>query len=205
MSPRSWARTVSVGLASLVLTVLAPVAAQGAPTDLIDSTPATVVLSVPAPGETREWEMSVRNLTDGDLPLSLQVLGDGGQVLFTGPTPLELTVRDASGVLIDAAPVGGLLDSAVELPRLPAGATYSLSGSVELPAEADNRYQGVSGSLTLRFVTSVDTPSEAPHQGPGHLAFTGANVGVALIVLAAALILAGIILTVRSRAKGTES
>ena len=75
MSLPAWVRAAAVGAGALSMLLPGAMSAAAAPGDLIDSTPAVVVLEVPAPGESVDWSMSVTNLTDGSLPLSLEILG----------------------------------------------------------------------------------------------------------------------------------
>lgn len=203
MSLPAWVRAAAVGAGALSMLLPGAMAAAAAPGDLIDSTPAVVVLEVPAPGESVDWSMSVTNLTDGSLPLSLEILGAGEEPLFAGEHGLRLSVAESGGrILVHSTSVADLLDEPMTLSALAAGSTYELRGSVSLPREADNRYQGMSGTLTLRFATSASEPTPDPT-----LPVTGADAIVAMVALGAALALAGalIVIAVRSRTKESQS
>ncbi|UIN30694.1 hypothetical protein [Microbacterium binotii] len=177
----------------------APSAAQAAQ-DLIDATPASVSITAPAPGETVTWDMSVRNLTSGALPIELSISGDDGRLL-QGPTPIMITIRESgtSLVVAEGSPQE-LLGSSWELPSLVGGAEYALVGSATLPQNADNSYQAASATLDFRF-TAVSS------EGPTALAITGSDlVGVVgVVAVGAVAVLSGLWLTLSRRRKETHA
>jgi len=188
MIPRHRARRgvlVALGIAFAVLATSTPAHAQD---DLIDATPVSVTLDAPGPGHTTTWSMSVTNVSTISVPLSLRITGDAVP-LFSGDTPLQITVRDRAGSLvIPPTPASSLLGGLLRLPALPAGSTYELDGAATLPRSADNSYQGLSGEMLFRFVAT--DPSAPLAQTGGELmthlvpiAVIGAVGGVSLVTL----------------------
>lgn len=203
MTARHGVRVLMALAVAALLSMMQAVGALATTTDLIDSTPTSVAIDAPAPGESQKWNMSVRNVAGSSVPLGLEITGQS-DVLFSGPAPLELTVRTIDGAtVVERAPVQDVLGRSLRLPELAAGASYNLVGTVTLPREADNTYQGASGSLKFRFVTSIDRPDlrpQAPVAGPD-LAYTGLG-NLMPLAGAAALLLAigfGLILVRRKK------
>lgn len=195
MSARHTGRHVLAGLAgAALLLVQGPVAT--AADDLIDATPARVAIEAPAPGHSQEWQMSVVSVTDSAVPLQVRVEGAADR-LFSGDHPLLLRIAEPGGRVLVEGPVADVLGRTVPLDPLPAGATYTLVGSVTLPAEAGNDYQGADGSLTVRFTATADSVADDPpaddpaadDSWDGALATTGATVG--WVALAGLVLLAG--------------
>ncbi|RKS90178.1 hypothetical protein DEU37_1498 [Microbacterium sp. AG790] len=178
---------VALGIAVAVIASSTPAHAQD---DLIDATPVSVTLDTPGPGHTTTWSMSVTNVSTVSVPLSLRITGDAVP-LFSGDTPLQITVRDAAGnLVIPATSAFSLLDALLRLPALPAGSTYELEGAATLPPSADNSYQGLGGELLFRFVaTDPRTP----------LAQTGGELTTLLVPVAAIAAAAGISLVILRR------
>lgn len=182
-------RTLIALMGAGLLLLLQSVGASAVTSDLINATPTSVAIDAPAPGETQTWKMSVSNSVDSALPLGLEITG-ASNVLFSGATPMELSIKAADGVtVVERVPVGKVLGQSLQLPELQVGKTYDLVGSVTLPREAGNSYQGASGNLKFRFVTSLDKPAVtpvSPISGP-NLANTGMNnllpVGIAAVAL----------------------
>ncbi|WP_157555709.1 hypothetical protein [Microbacterium hominis] len=160
---------------------------------LIDATPATVTIEAPAPGEEQSWQMAVRNVSGGEISLSVRIEGEAER-LFSGPEPLRLRLSDTStGVAVVAAAAGDAVGTSVELPALAAGETYRLDGLVALRIEAGDEYQNAGGTLTFRF------DAQAAEAQPDRLATTG-GVWASGVLVAAALALAiGILLLARRR------
>lgn len=191
-------RALVIIVAAVFLTLVQAVGASAAPADLIESTPTSVAIDAPAPGESQSWNMSVRNVVDSPLPLGLEISGQS-DVLFSGPTPVELSVKTSDGAtVVERVAIGEVLGRSLALPELKGGASYNLIGTVTLPREAGNSYQGAGGTLKFRFVSSVDRPSVAPIDpvqntpaaGPG-LAYTGLNNLLPVAAAAAALLAVG--------------
>ncbi|MDQ1205229.1 hypothetical protein [Microbacterium sp. SORGH_AS_0862] len=177
MNRRNRVRRAAVAVvASLLFTVVAIPAS--AAENLIDATPASVSITAPAPGETVSWDMSVRNITTGPLPLELSISDDGGRLL-EGPTPITVTVREreTSRVVAEGSPAD-LRGMTLTLPDLAAGAEYGLVGSATLPAQADNTYQGASATLDFRFVAVASA-------APPALAITGQDLFAVTVIAAA--------------------
>ena len=129
---------------------------------LIEATPSSVTVDVPAPGHSVDWQMRVQNLSGAPVPLYLSVKG-AGATLFSGPNPIEISIVDSAGtVIVPQTPAGPLLGTKLQLADLAAGDTYELRGEVALPAAADNRYQGRSGTLTFVFTTITGATDPAP-------------------------------------------
>lgn len=176
--------------AGLLVLTAAPASAE--PADLIEASTTAVSLHAPAPGESQSFDLSVTSVTDATVPLVLTVVGQSGGLL-SGPTPVEVTLVDDAGDLVLAAtPADTLLGTSLDLPDLDAGAGYHLTGTVTLPADAGDEYQGASGQVVFRFQVAADsTTTAAPAPAPGAvwppgLATTGATLagGVsALLVL----------------------
>lgn len=181
------ATLVALSVAAAIFATSAPAHADE---DLIDTAPVSVVFDTPGPGHTTRWDMSVTNVSAVSVPLSLRITGDVVP-LFTGQTPLLITVRDASDNLVVAAtPAIELLDGLVALPALPAGSTYELKGEATLPRAADNSYQGLGGELVFRFVaTDPRTP----------LAQTGGDLLTPLIPIAVLATAGGLLLLLLRR------
>lgn len=177
-----------------LLILLQAVAASAVTSDLINSTPASVAVDAPAPGEVQTWKMSVSNSLDAPLPLGLEITG-ASDVLFSGATPMELSVRTLDGAtVVERVPVGKVLGRSLQLPELQAGKTYDFVGALTLPREAGNSYQGASGNLKFRFVTSLDKPEvnlAPPITGP-NLANTGMNNLLPVVIVAVALLVIGL-------------
>lgn len=186
-------RTLIALLGAGLLVLLQAVGASAVTSDLINATPTAVAIDAPAPGETLTWKMSVTNSVDAPLPLGLEITG-ASDVLFSGATPMELSVKTLDGAtVVERVPVGKVLGQSLQLPELQVGKSYDLVGAVTLPREAGNSYQGASGNLKFRFVTSLDKPgvSPAPVTGP-NLANTGMNNLLPVAIAAIALLVIGI-------------
>ncbi|HKU29900.1 MAG TPA: LPXTG cell wall anchor domain-containing protein [Arthrobacter sp.] len=181
-----------IGAGMLVL--LQSVGASAVTSDLINTNPTSVAIDAPAPGETQTWKMSVSNAADSALPLGLEITGSS-DVLFSGATPMEISVKTLDGgTVVERVPVGKMLGKSLQLPELQVGKTYDLVGSVTLPREAGNSYQGASGNLKFRFVTSLDKPDvnpAPPYSGP-NLANTGMNNLLPITIAAVALLVIGL-------------
>lgn len=162
--------------------------------DLIDATPESVRIDAPAPGGLSTWDMSVSNVTTATVPIELRIDGQSDR-LFDGPTPLRLTIRHGADVVVEGS-AAELLGSALDLPDLAPGDTYSLTGEASLPAEAGNEYQGESGRLDIRFI-AVSSSSATE----GVLAVTGGGVATIVVVAVGAVVItsAGILLVSRRR------
>ncbi len=185
---RTW-RTAVLLAALTVWTAAAPAAAQD---DLIDAAPTTIGIDTPAPGHAMDWTMTVTNVTSVAVPLSLRVSGERVP-LFVGATPLEVTVRDATGgIVVGPLAAGDLIGQLIVLPSLPAGATYALSGTASLPRSADNSYQGLSGELVFEFV-AVDPRTP--------LAQNGGTAPIVFLLLGGALLTLGVLLLTRRKAR----
>ncbi|MCA4134033.1 LPXTG cell wall anchor domain-containing protein [Arthrobacter sp. M4] len=198
-------RTLLAVIGVAVLTMIQAVGASAAP-DLIDAAPTAVAIDAPAPGEAHSWNMSVKNVAGQPVPLGLEITGHSN-VLFTGPAPMELTVQTRDGVtVVNKVRVGDVLGRSMTLPELGAGASYDLIGTVTLPREADNSYQGASGNLKFRFVTSVDSPKVtpvSPVKGPD-LASTGLGNVLPVAAAAAGLLALGFALILVRRKKSAH-
>ncbi|MGO4431731.1 hypothetical protein AB4Y88_00075 [Paenarthrobacter sp. RAF9] len=196
MKPSRLALVLAVVTGWTALAVMAPASAAS---PLIEASPSSVTVEVPAPGHSATWDMRVQNVSDMALPLSLSVEGEGA-ALFDGPSALEVAVVDGAGTeIVPNTAVGPLLGSRLQLADLPSGQSYELRGSVTLPESADNRYQGQSGSLTFVFTTITADPPLSP--GPGNgvvndvLAYTGANV-LLIAFVAIVLLVVGVGLSI---------
>lgn len=194
-------RALVILLTALFMALVQAAGASATPADLIESTPTSVAIDAPAPGETQSWDMSVRNVVDSPLPLGLEISGQS-DVLFSGPTPLELTVKTSDGAtVVERVPVSQVLGKSLTLPQLQTGKSYDLVGTVTLPKAADNSYQGANGTLKFRFVTSLEGPAvkpATPAAGPG-LAQTGLNNLVPVLMAAVVLLVIGLVLVVARR------
>ncbi len=84
---------------------------------------------------------------DGTLPLKyrMRVEGTAGDLLFGGPTPLQVSINGGAYVDVDAAGTVTINSN------LSAGATDNLKLQFRLPEAADNSYQQKSTSLTFVF------------------------------------------------------
>ncbi|WP_332602992.1 hypothetical protein [Arthrobacter sp. S2(2024)] len=147
--------------------------------------------------------MSVKNLVDSPVPLALEISGRS-DVLFSGAAPMELTMNTPDGTaVVERIRVGEVLGRTIRLPELQAGASYNLVGTVTLPRDADNSYQGAGGNLKFHFVTSIDRPNVTPEKpaSGSDLAHTGLR-NLIPVGVAAALLLAvgfGLILVRRKK------
>jgi len=199
-------RVLVILFTAVFLALVQAAGASAAPADLIESTPTSVAIDAPAPGETQSWNMSVRNVVDSPLPVGLEISGQS-DVLFSGPTPIELTVKTSDGAtVVERVPIGEVLGRSLTLPELKGGASYNLIGSVTLPREAGNAYQAAGGILKFRFVAMADRPGIVPSDpvpdkpvAGSSLAYTGLNNLLPVAAAAAALLAvgAGLLLTRR--------
>lgn len=192
--------------AAAFLVLSQAVGASATTTDLINAASTTIAIEAPAPGESQSWNMSVNNAVDSPLPLGLEITGQSA-VLFSGPAPMELTVKTPDGVtVVERVPVSQVLGKSLTLPELQSGKSYDLVGTVTLPRAADNSYQGANGTLKFRFVTSLEQPAvkpTAPATGPG-LAQTGLNNLFPVLTAAAVLLVLGLGLVVARRKSSTH-
>jgi hypothetical protein len=195
----------AIAALALVLFASTTSSAGAATSDLIDASPDSVAADVPAPGHHTTWTMSATNVSDSAIQVGLLVFGESDQ-LFSGATPLTVTVADSNGsTLIEATTVGELVDRSTALGSLQAGESMTVTGSVALPRSAGNEYVGADGTLTFRFVATQDeTEAELATTAPGgagssgNLAVTGASIlGVLMIV--------GILLVVGSGLRKSQS
>lgn len=191
-------RALVILLTAVFMALVQAGGASATPADLIESTPTSVAIDAPAPGETQSWNMSVRNVVDSPLPLGLEISGQS-DVLFSGPTPIELTVKTPDGAtVVERVPIGEVLGRSLALPELQGGASYNLIGTVTLPRAAGNAYQGAGGILKFRFISTADRPGvvpidqvpDKPAAGPG-LAYTGLNNLLPVVATAAVLLAVG--------------
>lgn len=201
-------RTVSTLVASAVLGLLGVFASAAGPVfaadgDLIDASPETIQVTAPAPGEYREWPVSVRNVTDTAVPLTLSVRGAEG-ALFDGDDPARIEIVGGDGVAVLSGSAADLVDRSVDLARLDAGDQRELTARVWLPRSAGNEYQGAGGALDLRFTATADDRGSGDSGGsaPDLLARTGgsgATLAATIAVAAAGLIGGVILLTLRRK------
>lgn len=196
-------RTALLALAAPIALLVGVGASPALAVDpLIEATPSSVTVDVPAPGHSVDWRMRVQNLSGGRVPLYLSVEG-AGAALFSGPNPIEISIADSAGtIIVPQTPAGPLLGTELQLADLAPGDTYELQGEVTLPAAADNRYQGQSGTLTFIFTTISGTTDLAPGV-IDFLARTGADLAPYALV-AVALVGAGFAFAV-ARRKRAES
>lgn len=97
-------------------------------------------------------DYAVRNEGTLDLKYRMRVEGPAGNLLFDGPTPLQVSIDGAPFVDIDQA-------GTVEIGQIAAGQTDALQLQFRLPEEADNDYQEETASFTFVFeATQVDNP-----------------------------------------------
>lgn len=185
-------RTATLALCVVVLvTGASSASARG-----LDVTPERVELTVPAPGETRGWTSTATNLGTEAVSLYL-VVTDVTGVAAEGPHPVRLSVQDGSGaqVLAESA-LPEIGSEPVLLGTVVPSEAISLHGSVSLPREAGNEYQGAGASLVLNLVT-LDAVPEAG----GGLAMTGAGM---VWWLGGALLLAATGAGLKARARGAR-
>jgi hypothetical protein len=203
MIPARSIRALTAVIAAVFLGLVQPAGASAIAADLIDAAPTSLVLDAPAPGESQNWDMSVKNLVDSPVPLALEISGRS-DVLFSGAAPMELTVNTPDGTaVIERIRVGEVLGRTITLPELQAGASYNLVGTVTLPRSADNSYQGASGNLKFHFVTSIDRPNVTPDKpaSGSDLANTGLGTLIPIGVAAALLLAVGLCLILVRRKK----
>lgn len=94
----------------------------------------------------------VRNQGTLNLKYRMTVQGEAGELLFDGPTPLQVKINDNDFVDIDQA-------GTVYIGEIEAGQTDGLNLQFRLPSDADNDYQDESASFTFVFeATQVDNP-----------------------------------------------
>lgn len=191
--------------ATLVLLSSTPASAD--PADLIDTNTVSVSIEAPAPGESQDFDLSVTSVTDQAVPLDLTVVETSGGLL-SGPTPLEVTLVDDDGnVVLAPARADSLEETFIDLPHLSSGATYHLTGTVTLPAEAGNEYQGASGVLVFRFLATGEDPEQPaldpaspPSATPSSpLATTGAQITAALVAVLVLVATGGCLLAARRK------
>ncbi len=103
------------------------------------------------------WNSGVKTYeirNEGTLALKyrMTVQGDEGELLFDGPTPLQVKINDNDFVDIDQA-------GTVYIGEIEAGQTDGLQLQFRLPEEADNDYQEENASFTFVFeATQVENP-----------------------------------------------
>ncbi|SDQ49934.1 LPXTG cell wall anchor domain-containing protein [Leucobacter chromiiresistens] len=180
------------------------------PADLIEGDEPEVLIESPAPGHLQQWDMSVKNVSGAVLPLEMQIDGESEQ-LFGGAAPLRVTLAETeTGAVLASGAASELLAADVQLPSLGPGDTYRLTGTVALPIEAGNEYQGASGSLDFRFVAVSDDPVAsaksvgAVSQAKEDLAKTGDDGTLSALMAGAiaALVAGGALLARRFRHAG---
>lgn len=187
------------------LLVLPAASASAEPADLIEARTTAVSLHAPAPGESQTFDLSVTSVTDTTVPLVLTVAGQSGGLL-SGPTPVEVAlVDDAGGPVLAPSRADKLLGTRLDLPDLAAGAGYHLTGTVTLPADAGDEYQGATGQVVFRFQVATDSPATSdPAPAPGAatssgLATTGATVAAAVAAVAVLVTTGAWLLAARRR------
>jgi hypothetical protein len=157
-------------------------AAPGAGGGTVEVTPATLDVTGLAPGAAAERAVTVAN--GSDVPVVVTVTSTREGALFGGPAPLGLVATwSTDGPACDGRPT------------VDPGTTAELALRVELPAEAGNTYQGLTGTAVVTVTATelpggactdpggVDAPGHAgpgrPDPGPGAGGPTGAGPGAA--------------------------
>ncbi|MHA3684882.1 hypothetical protein ACXR2W_11580 [Leucobacter sp. HY1908] len=171
-------------LAVAVVLFVAPFASTPAlaqDSDLISVSPASSHISMPAPGHTETWSTEVRNVAKHPVDVDLSTVNELDEVLRSGSTPARITIVDSAGrTLLDDLSVTQLQPQIPVLGQLDPGESISLTGTVSLPAEAGNEYQGASGNLQFTFVAQTSDT----HGVTDALAETGAPLAAAGIAAA---------------------
>lgn len=199
-------RLVGIAMTSVALASAVPTAAGAAPTGtLIEATPAAIQLDVPAPGQTYTWDMAVRSVSDSPVILSVATTGES-EKLFSGPTPLVITLKDKDGdTVVGPMAAGELIGSSQSLPDLGPRQSYQLTGHATLPRDAGNEYQNAGGRLTLRFTaTDAASTTDGAVTPPGGrsgsiLASTGSTVVLGFVLIATTLTGAGLLLITKRK------
>ena len=190
-------------LAGLALAAIPMPQSATAAGRLIEAAPAELSLCAPAPGETERWRMSVKNLTERELPLALTVDG-GSSRLFGGTHPLQLEIRHPrTGHVLYSGDAGDAIGGSLQLPELAGRASLELAGSVTLPRDAGNEYQDGSAQLGFEFLAIDEGQAQ-----PANLPVTGNDLTPWLQLGGIAVALGGGVWALgrmlRSRATGTE-
>lgn len=208
-SPRSL-RSAAGALAAGAFLLIPAVPAHAETADLIDADPVEVVIESPAPGESRSFDLSVLSTTDTTVPIGLTVVDQSG-ALVAGPTPVEITLTDDAGqTVLESTRADDLLGRTLDLPDLSAGASYHLAGTVTLPVDAGNSYQGADGQIVFRFQASAEPPAGEPSAPAlteavtSRLATTGATV-LGAVVAGAVLLAAGWAMLATRRRRDTHA
>lgn len=143
--------------------------------DLIQVTPEVTTVDVPAPGHEEKWEMTVSNVSNDVIVPVLKVDGRDSD-LYKGPHPVEITVTEKAGKpVVTQSRVGNVIGKDCRLPKLAAGQSYHIEGTVAMPKEAGNEYQNKAGALTFRFVAEMALPWTGSTEDPSATGTPTAN------------------------------
>lgn len=89
------------------------------------------------PGDNGSSQLTVANTGSLELRYTFNLTKEGG--LFEGKNPLSLVIKDSSGSVVDPSANR----------RLSSGESETFTFSWSMPKEADNSYQGQSGTLGI--------------------------------------------------------
>lgn len=189
----AWA---ALGALTLVLGAAPAPAAHAAPHPdhlyIIDTR--IVEVDAPAPGETREWSVTVDSTEDDVHDIYVRMSAAEGQ-LFAGDHPAEIAVSELGGEPVLQGPGREVVsDSHIKFASITHGSPIEIAGRLTLPRAAGNEYQGASGTLTLELAATRGDHDDDTDTG---IAATGAGSWWLLGTCAAVAIAAGIALAAR--------
>ena len=177
-------KTTILGVAAaLFVAPFASTPALAQDSDLISVSPTTTSISMPAPGHTESWTVEVRNVAKHPVAVDLSTANHLDEVLRLGSTPARITIVDSAGrTLLDDLSIAQLQPQIPVLGELDPGESISLTGTVALPAEAGNEYQGASGELRFTFIGETSgTPGNTDALAETGARLAGAGIAAALL------------------------
>lgn len=113
------------------------------------------------PSWTTSKTVTVKN--NGSIPFKyrLSVLPLIGNLLYDGPTPLQIKINSGNFVNINQL---GTVDLGILNTKNQSGDSAQITFEFKLPPEADNAYQGVTGNFTFLF-DATQTNENATYNG----------------------------------------
>jgi hypothetical protein len=187
-APRAVLLTV---LTACLCGVLPSTAAEARPA--LETRGEQISLTVPAPGHSVDWQMGVRASSARASAFDLVLVSATGAAL-DGPDGLILTLEDDDGEVLAEGTAAQLRGSPVTVAAAPPQGWTTVRARAQRPLQAGDEHRGTSAVLRFRFLSQA-APEDDGAFGPpdgGHLPRTGAAGVLTALLVALALILAGI-------------
>lgn len=177
-------------VSALVLPSTPALAADATEGSLIFATPEAQAVPMPAPGGSVVLKSTVSNVSDASLQVRAALELDAHDPLASTDSPLTIAFSIDGESVGDAVPLAEAVDAPLIIEKLAPRANAEVDATISMSRDAGNEWAGRSTEAVLHYTAQGTGAPETKLPVPdGALALTG-TVGVALLIIVGALILA---------------